>query len=177
LSAKIEPVATEEFDDDVIREYDLPEDEDSPLFWVDTSADGYTAEWLVDFGVEEFEEFLRQQMCPEDKDAIATIEPEPENGYKIREPFEDVLDHEDYHSDDCSYFQVQTDNFDIGWEDWDNDYRLILTVPNDDTEPLEKFLYNSFELSGNISDSQKSAIDTGVSQANQVTSRDYRREG
>lgn len=176
MSSNIEPVGTDELDGSTIREYDLPEGQDPPLIWVDTSGDGYSAEWLVDFDAEEFEAFLYTFLSSEGQQTVATITPAPADGYKLRGPFEDVVSDEDYHVGDCTYFQVRTDLVDLGWEDWDDEYRLILTVRSDDTTPLKGLLYQSLEWSAHLSDAQESTIDTAVSEADEVIRKDYGRE-
>jgi len=180
MSSNIEPVGMEEFDGNTIREYDLPDGEDPPLIWVDTSEDGYSAEWLVYFEADEFEEFLwdQDQLSPEGKRTVATITPDPAEGYKLRDPFEDVVSDQEYYSTDCTYFQVRTDEFDLGWEVWGVDeYRLILTVRSDDTEPLRELLYQSLVWTSSLSDAQESTIYTVASEADDVISRDYDQEG
>lgn len=176
MSSNIEPVGTDEFDGTTIREYDLPEGEDPPLIWVDTSVDGYSAEWVVGFDAENFEEFLSEYASPEGEETVATVAPEPPDGYKLRGSFEEVTSDDDYHSGDCTYFQLRTDAFHIGWEEWGGEYKLVLTVGNSDTAPLDWFLYHSLGWDSNLSASQESTIDWAVSEADEVIRRDYDRE-
>lgn len=75
MSSNIVPVGTDEFDGTTIREYDLPEEEDPPLIWVDTWVDGYSAEWIVGFDAEDFEEFLSDYASPEGEETVATVTP------------------------------------------------------------------------------------------------------
>jgi len=136
----VKPVRVEEVDDSTIEVYNLPADGEYPVLAVDSSPEYYTAEWHTDLDVEEFSSVVELNTPGEfwEKDAVMTLEPEDKSGDVYKNEVSELLEKEGY-PQDCTYFQVRGEEYDIGWEKLGGMNTVILTVDSHDVDPLSAF--------------------------------------
>jgi len=142
MSKSISPVNVEVVEDEEIEQYDLPESGET-AFNVDVSEKGYTIEWRVskDFGVKEYENFLwNLNYSTEEKEALMTIESEG----RSRALLYDLARLEGY-PEDCTYFRVEIEEFDLEWESWTDSNRIMLSSPGENTAVLNHIFADFYE--------------------------------
>jgi hypothetical protein len=158
MSANIEPSEVESLDGEEVRRYDLPHSYRDPLLSVDTTGSGYSAEWLVNLEVEEFEELVYSHVMHRDTDAKASFESKLSGNESVQGTATDILEHERYPRD-CTYLLFQTPIYDIGWEKWESNNSLILNVPDHNARPLEEYFEDTMEREGVSQNSLEKALE------------------
>lgn len=142
---ELEPTQTDSFGQRVVKRYDLPSDYEPPLIMVDVDSDGYTAEWEVELDLSDFEALVHDHMDLHGAFAIASFEPEGEEGFSVENEAWVVFDQDDLPYEDCTYLVVKTDEYDLAWEYWEDLNRLMVNVDGHDTGVLEDIYQESIK--------------------------------
>jgi len=164
----IDPVEVKQYDDDVMKRYNLPYDSEPLVLMLDIREEGYDVEW---FSAEDLEGFVdtADRLSTESAEVFATFETGCESTFrKRRSSVQEMLSVFDkFYPDECSYFRFEDLPYNIGWEKEGRRNSIVLSVDSDSIDPLYAYVE---EFSG-LFDSEP--VELALSQADEIIQEEF----
>ena len=159
MSVKIDKEASEVVDGDQVDVYELPVDGGTALD-LNLRGGGYTAEWETSLDLPGFDRLVRASVL--DYESAPTEGTFEGRDSVVESEFSSIRDCKGYF-EDGTYLVVHSENYDIAWEKWDDENRIILNVPSGDSRILERYFPET--ASEFI---ERESKDRGLEQANRL---------
>lgn len=115
MSQSIKPENEDEIGGEVLREYELPVDDETVLYLDTSVGEGYSVEWAIsdDFGVDEFIEFIQETGLVSENTRYIASYVDQDEWVETGDPSE--LLHQNQFRSACTYLRAESTDLSIEW--------------------------------------------------------------